>query len=62
MRGTAEDPRRTPGYILRPAHLMPRDPIRDMLDDSRLAEVSERTRFFEETRRRNNPAIEYDYE
>ena len=61
MRGTAEDPRRAPGYILHPAHLMPREPIRDMMDDGKLVEVSEQKRFFEETRKRNNPVIGYDY-
>lgn len=61
MRGTAEDPRRAPGYILHASHLMPREPIRDMLDDGRLTEVGEQKRFFEETRKRNNPVIEYDY-
>ena len=62
MRGVCEDPRRTPGYTLHAARLMPRDPIKDLMDDGNLVDVSSQTRFYEEYKRRTNPVLQYDYE
>ena len=44
------------------AHLMPRDPIRDLMDDGRLIDVGMQTRFYEDYKRKTNPVIQYDYE
>ena len=61
MRGVCEHPRRAPGYVLNAAQLMPREPIINLLDDSAMSKVTHETRFFEETRKRTNPVIQYDY-